>query len=257
MTVQTLLKNDEPHLKVRATAPEWFDWAIGQPCESRTVAVECCDIHYLRWRSPVGRAPKRGILFIHGGGAHANWWRFVAPFFAEDYRVAAIDLSGMGDSGRREKYTSSQRAREIREVLSDADLGEQPFIVGHSFGGFMTVQFGVDYGDQIAGAIIADTPIRRPDDPPPGRAQRIFNYTRTYPTFERPWHAFVSCPRKPAITISSLNLSRDIPSKQKEMVGTGSLIRTPWVRTAGRNRSTSIRRTCVVGAHISVVNSAR
>ncbi|MDA0824724.1 MAG: alpha/beta hydrolase [Proteobacteria bacterium] len=184
MTVQTLLKNDEPHLKVRATAPEWFDWAIGQPCESRTVAVECCDIHYLRWRSPVGRAPKRGILFIHGGGAHANWWRFVAPFFAEDYRVAAIDLSGMGDSGRREKYTSSQRAREIREVLSDADLGEQPFIVGHSFGGFMTVQFGVDYGDQIAGAIIADTPIRRPDDPPPGRAQRIFNYTRTYPTFE-------------------------------------------------------------------------
>jgi pimeloyl-ACP methyl ester carboxylesterase len=184
MTVQNLLNNDEPHLKVRATTPEWFDWAIAQPCESRTVAVEGCDIHYLRWRSPAERNPTRGILFIHGGGAHANWWRFVAPFFAQDYRVAAIDLSGMGDSGRREKYTSSQRAREIREVLIDADLCEQPFIVGHSFGGFMTLQFGVDFGDQIAGAIIADTPIRRPDDPPPGRAQRIFNHTRTYPTFE-------------------------------------------------------------------------
>ena len=135
MTAEKLVTNDDPHLKVRATTPEWFDWAITQPCESRTVAVEGCDIHYLRWLSPAERASKRGVLFVHGGGAHANWWRFIAPFFAQNYRVAAIDLSGMGDSGRREKYTSSLRAKEIREVLVDAELGEQPFIVGHSFGG--------------------------------------------------------------------------------------------------------------------------
>ncbi len=172
------------HLQVQVATPSWFDWAVTLPCDSRSVSVEGCDIHYLRWPTPVDRDPKRGILFIHGGGAHANWWRFIAPFFVEDYRVAAIDLSGMGDSGRREKYSSAQRAREIREVLKDAELGELPFIVGHSFGGFMTVQFGADFGELIGGALVADTPIRRPDDPPPGRAQRIFDHTRTYPTFE-------------------------------------------------------------------------
>ena len=197
MTMQNLLESNKDHLRVSATTPEWFDWAISHPCESRKVCVEGCDIHYLRWPSLTSRQREKGILFVHGGGAHANWWRFVAPFFAEDYRVAAIDLSGMGDSGRRKKYTSSQRAREIRQVLIDADLGEMPYIVGHSFGGFMTVQFGVDFGDQIGGAIIADTPIRRPDDPPPGRSKRIFSHTRTYPTFEQAVERFRLMPAQP------------------------------------------------------------
>ena len=175
---------NEHDLRVKAATPSWFDWTLEQPYSSRYVNVEGCDIHYLRWEPRPQTTPQRGVLFIHGGGAHANWWRFTVPFFTENFRVAAIDLSGMGDSGMREKYSAPQRAREIRQVIIDADLGEKPFVVGHSFGGFMALQFGVDFGDEIGGAIIADTPIRRPDDPPPGRAQRIFNHARTYPTFE-------------------------------------------------------------------------
>lgn len=175
---------NDTDLKVKAPTPAWFDWALDQPCESKTVNVEGCDIHYLRWTQTAKPAPQRGILFVHGGGAHANWWRFIAPFFVQQFRVAAIDLSGMGDSGRREEYTAALRAKEMRAVLLDADLGEKPFIVGHSFGGYMTLRFGVDYGEMIGGAVIADTPIRRPGDPPPGRAKRVFNHTRTYPSFE-------------------------------------------------------------------------
>ena len=34
------------------------------------------------------------------------------------------------------------------------------------------------------GSIIADTPVRRPTDPPPGRGKRIFAQIRTYETFD-------------------------------------------------------------------------
>lgn len=171
-------------IPLNSPTPAWFDWAIDQPCESRFVEADGCPIHYLSWESTHASAEPPGLLLVHGGGAHANWWRFVAPFFAKHFRVAAIDLSGMGDSGKRESYSAEVRAREIQAVLTDAGYGTDAFIVGHSFGGFMTLRYGVDFGDQIAGAIIADTPVRHPDDPPPGRASRIFKSTRPYPTYE-------------------------------------------------------------------------
>jgi pimeloyl-ACP methyl ester carboxylesterase len=40
------------------------------------------------------------------------------------FRVAAIDLSGMGDSGWRAHYNSELRAEEIRAVIAAAQLGE-------------------------------------------------------------------------------------------------------------------------------------
>ena len=170
-------------VKLHAPSPAWFDWAVNYPVLSQNVVVDNCKIHYLLWAAEDLPASAPGLLLVHGGGAHANWWRFVAPFFAQHFRVAAIDLSGMGDSAQRETYTAAVRAKEMLAVIEDG-LSETNYVVGHSFGGFMTMRFGVDYGERIAGAIIADTPVRAPDDPPPGRDKRIFNVVRTYPTYE-------------------------------------------------------------------------
>ena len=151
------------HLQITSAAPDWFRWAVGRPVQSHRVEVAGCSIHYLLWPGDGAAANERGILFVHGGGGHAQWWRFIAPFFGRDFRVAAIDLSGMGDSGRREEYSATLRAEEIRAVLLDAGLGSHPFVVGHSFGGYMTMRFGASYGDEIGGAVIVDSPIRKPE----------------------------------------------------------------------------------------------
>jgi pimeloyl-ACP methyl ester carboxylesterase len=173
-----------PHLQVNQPAPEWFARALSHPMHSHFVDVEGCPIHYLRWQRTASDAPKRGVLLVHGGGAHANWWRFIAPLLTRDYEVAAIDLSGMGDSGHRDEYSAALRAAEIRTVLADAELGAQPFVVGHSFGGYMTMRFGADYGSEIGGAVIVDSPIRRPDDPQGQTPQRALSLARHYPSFE-------------------------------------------------------------------------
>ena len=166
------------------TAPDWFTWAVERRKQSRVVDVEGCPIHYLLWPGNVRKAESRGLLFVHGGGAHANWWTYIAPYFTRDYRVAAIDLSGMGDSGTRAEYTSDLHVAEMRAVIEDAGLGARPVVVGHSFGGFMTMKLGARFGQELAAAVIVDSPVRAPDEPkleppPPGGGKR-----RIYPDFE-------------------------------------------------------------------------
>ncbi len=187
----------DPRLRVQRPTPSWFDWALAQTVSSHYVTVADCPIHYLLWPGDDTRANQRGLLFVHGGGAHANWWRFIAPFFTRDYRVAALDLSGMGDSGRRPEYNADLRADEMRAVLHDAALGQRPFVIGHSFGGYMTMRFGAVYGDEVGGAVIVDTPIRRPEgDGPPSTAVRARSFERHYPSFAQGLERFRLLPQQ-------------------------------------------------------------
>jgi len=75
-------------------APKWFTRTVAIEPESAFVEVEGAKIHYLRW----GDRSKPGLLLVHGNAAHAYWWSFIAPYLAQDYNVAAMDFSGMGDS---------------------------------------------------------------------------------------------------------------------------------------------------------------
>ena len=74
--------------------PAWFQRALEHEPTSHRVPVLDCDIHYLRWGPTAAARP--GILFLHAGGAHAQWWSFIAPFFAADRAVAAIDFEEAG-----------------------------------------------------------------------------------------------------------------------------------------------------------------
>jgi len=182
MTTPALPDWTAPELAITRPAPDWFHATLAWPMRSHFVTVEDCPIHYLAWEP--ARSPRRGVLLVHGGGAHANWWRFVAPFLAEDYAVAALDLSGMGDSGRRERYDAAQRSAEMLAVIADAGLGERPFVVGHSFGGYQLMRLAAVQGEKLGGAVIVDSPIRRPDDPEQQTPRRVLSFERHYPDFE-------------------------------------------------------------------------
>jgi pimeloyl-ACP methyl ester carboxylesterase len=100
-------------------APEWFRAALAVPCTDGRVEVGGGAVHYLAWGEP-GR---RGLVFVHGGGAHAHWWTHLAATFARGYRVLALDLSGHGDSEHRETYSLEQWTDEVVAV---AEAGAWP-----------------------------------------------------------------------------------------------------------------------------------
>jgi pimeloyl-ACP methyl ester carboxylesterase len=165
---------------VQPVAPAWFDRVTAVEPESSFVEVEGARIHYLRW----GDRTKPGLLLVHGNAAHAYWWSFIAPFLASEYNVAAMDLSGMGDSQWRTDYSMELFVQEELAVCEATGMfanSEPPIIVAHSFGGFVTMLAGALYGDRLAGTVIVDSPVNPPDRPggPPKRVIRPHN---VYPT---------------------------------------------------------------------------
>jgi sigma-B regulation protein RsbQ len=80
-----------------------------------------------------GRQP---VLFAHGFGCDQNMWRFVAPAFADQFKVVLFDYVGCGGSDisayRPERYqTLEGYARDDVEIAEAHDLRDIIF-VGHS-----------------------------------------------------------------------------------------------------------------------------
>jgi pimeloyl-ACP methyl ester carboxylesterase len=157
--------------------PRWFVEAVETPRADCTVTVEGCPIHYLKW----GESGRPGLVLVHGGAAHVHWWSFIAPLLLPDYQVVALDLSGHGDSGRRDAYPRELWAREVLAVADDAGMGRPPIVVGHSMGGFVCIAAAAAHGDRLAGAVILDSPVRRPDpEAEEGARGRSFRNPKIY-----------------------------------------------------------------------------
>ncbi|MEM7410195.1 MAG: alpha/beta hydrolase [Myxococcota bacterium] len=175
--------------------PEWFDRALAETPTDGHITVEGAKIHTLTW----GEAGRPGIVFVHGGAAHAHWWSFIAPLFLPEYRVVALDLSGHGDSDRRDSYPRELWAREVMAVIQAADFAGPPIVIGHSMGGFVTIATAAAYGDQLAGAVILDSPVRRPDpEEEEGTHGRSFRNPKTYPSIEAALERFRTVPGQPS-----------------------------------------------------------
>jgi pimeloyl-ACP methyl ester carboxylesterase len=174
--------------------PGWFTSAIATVPEERMVSVEGTDIAYLSW----GTQGRPGLVFVHGGAAHAHWWSFIAPMFSTQWHAVAIHLSGHGDSGRRYQYAHELWASEVMAVSDDAGFPGPPVVVGHSLGGMVTIQTAATYGDQLAGAVIADASVRRPSpEAEEGRSGRAFRSPGVYPTRDEALSHFRLIPPQP------------------------------------------------------------
>jgi pimeloyl-ACP methyl ester carboxylesterase len=173
------------------SAPEWFTRALAVEVADERVEVEGAPIHYLAW----GQRGRRGLVFVHGGGAHAHWWTHIAATFASDLRVVALDLSGHGDSGHRDPYSLEQWTDEVVAVAAAAGFDGLPVVIGHSMGGFVTMATAARHPDELAGVIICDSPVTEPD-PEIGafRLKEAFGAPRTYETVDEALRRFRTVP---------------------------------------------------------------
>jgi pimeloyl-ACP methyl ester carboxylesterase len=113
--------------------------------------------------------------------------------------VVALDLSGHGDSGRRPGgYPRRIWADEVMAVADAARFPGPPIVVGHSMGGLVGIITASVYGDRLAGAVIVDAPIRRPDpESDSARRGQEFRSPKVYPDRDTAKRHFRLVPGQP------------------------------------------------------------
>jgi pimeloyl-ACP methyl ester carboxylesterase len=172
-------------------APAWFRRALAVPCEDGTVDVGGAAIHFLAW----GDAGRRGLVFVHGGGAHAHWWTHVAATFASAFRVVAVDLSGHGDSDWRDGYALEQWTDEVVAAAEAGGIDGPAVVVGHSMGGFVTIATAALHADRLSGVIVCDSPVTEPDAEVRAHGSRdAFGRLRTYAALDEALARFRTVP---------------------------------------------------------------
>jgi len=144
---------DSPH-------DQYLSWCLAHPGVSRYVNVAGVSIHYLEWVGPAG-APT--LLLLHGFMGHAHWWDFIAPVLAQNFRVVAMDLSGMGDSGYRDEYSLDSYVGEIAGVIRHT--GDAPIkMVAHSFGGRCAIVTAYAHPELFKRIIVVDSHVGFADE---------------------------------------------------------------------------------------------
>lgn len=155
--------------------------------DSRTVGVEGAEVAYRRW----GGAGADGCILVHGIAAHSGWWDDVAAVVSADRAVAAVDLTGHGDSDHRHAYSRDRWARELAAV-ADAEGWTAPVLVGHSLGGMVALHAAAMFPGRFAGVCAIESNIL-PEAPPPTEdtAVRLRRPHRVHPSRAealRRWH---------------------------------------------------------------------
>jgi pimeloyl-ACP methyl ester carboxylesterase len=97
-----------------------------------------------------GQDQKPPLILVHGGLDHARNWDWVARALREHFHVYAMDLRGHGNSAWAPGALYSV-AEHVLDLSALADvIGSFPlYLVGHSLGGFIVLNYAGIYPDRV------------------------------------------------------------------------------------------------------------
>lgn len=116
-------------------------------------------IHYVEAGSG-----EQAILFLHGMACDHTDWRKQIPHFSPRYRVIAIDQRGHGQT------PNPGGVMRVEEIADDAawvcrELGlKKPIVIGHSYGGLITLALGAQHPDLAHALVMLDTSMDQPQE---------------------------------------------------------------------------------------------
>lgn len=120
------------------------------------------------------------VVLVHGWPQSWYEWRKVIPALAEKHTVIAVDLRGLGDSGRPDtgydKRTLGDDVYQLVKKLGYSKIG----LVGHDWGGVVSYYLSYDHPEMIERLMILDMipGLGRAGEPMPVEMTRKF------------WHVF-------------------------------------------------------------------
>jgi pimeloyl-ACP methyl ester carboxylesterase len=119
-----------------------------------TAQVKDTQFYYLQ----TGQGPD--IVFVHGLASNlAFWYSGIVLPLRYQYRVTAFDLRGHGRSSMPpDGYTHLEMANDLLELVDYWGL-KRFHLVGHSFGGLISISFALRHQHRLASLTLADVPL--------------------------------------------------------------------------------------------------
>jgi 3-oxoadipate enol-lactonase len=98
-----------------------------------------------------GPAGAPAVVLLHGAFMDKGSWDQEFPVLARDFRVVRYDIRPFGESTRPEKAYSVPD--DLLRLLDHLKI-DRTFLMGHSFGGALALDFALLHPDRVAGLIV-------------------------------------------------------------------------------------------------------
>lgn len=96
------------------------------------------------------------LVLVHGAGDNAGSWREQVAYFGA--RAYALDLPGHGARAdtlsARAGVDVGDYARAVLDSITTELQLVRPIVVGHSLGGLVALQLGLDHAEQLGGLVL-------------------------------------------------------------------------------------------------------
>ncbi len=96
------------------------------------------------------------MLLVHGYGSNWHTWGRVTDKLAQDFHLHAVDLRGMGRSGRFGRGAGRQIWADDLALLVGT-LSDRPVVlIGHSLGGWVTAAVAAQHPELVSKAVLVE-----------------------------------------------------------------------------------------------------
>ena len=146
-------------MELITTNPDWFNQALDKEHTSKFVEVNGACIEYMEWGNPENQS----VIMLHGTNAHAHWFKFIGSMLSDRYHFVVMSFSGMGGSDWRSLYTRDTFVDDVWGVVKDTRM-ENPIVVGHSFGGMVSLITASKHSQDMSGLLLVDFVVNKPEE---------------------------------------------------------------------------------------------
>ena len=146
-------------MELITTNPDWFNQALEKEHTSKFVEVNGACIEYMEWGNPENQS----VIMLHGTNAHAHWFKFIGSILSDNYHFVVMSFSGMGGSDWRSFYTRDTFVDDVWGVVKDTGM-ENPIVVGHSFGGMVSLITASKHSQDMSGVVLVDVVVNNPEE---------------------------------------------------------------------------------------------
>lgn len=114
--------------------------------------INCNKVAYRIW----GSGNKTIVINTAVGTCNAEWWH-VAEELSAYYRVLTYDRPGYGKSRMAKSERTPQNiAAELNDLLTSLNIIDNITMIGHSQGGFYSIQYALLYPSKVVGMVLID-----------------------------------------------------------------------------------------------------